>query len=293
MDELARGVWPWADADASLPAVLSEQLGSQYLSGFLIGCGVGGVVGASTLGVAMFSLIAPVGSLKTFTAVVPVVNCCANLGTISVYLQHADWSMCKRIWPFTGVGIALGTYVLPLIDEKDLRKMTSVVYALVLAQSVSAKVAETRRAKAAAAAAKKDDDVAATAAAVKAENEAYYSQVWIAAVVSVLCGVLTVITNNSGPIYNIYLLNCGLSMNQFVATRSVIMAGKNVAKVSARVLTGSIPKQVILHGCQIGACCLVGIQAAKPIKSRTSPEFYKYFTWCVLAYTSVKMWLLS
>ena len=46
MDELARGVWPWADADASLPAVLSEQLGSQYLSGFLIGCGVGGVVGA-------------------------------------------------------------------------------------------------------------------------------------------------------------------------------------------------------------------------------------------------------
>ena len=38
---------------------------------------------------------------------------------------------------------------------------------------------------------------------------------------------------------------------------------------------------------------MVGIQIAKPLKKRTSPEFYKYFTWCVLAYTSVKMWLLS
>jgi uncharacterized membrane protein YfcA len=215
------------------------------------------------------------------------------LGTISVYVQHADWAMCKKIWPFTGLGIGLGTYLLPVIEEQHLRKLTSVVYALVLAQSVSAKLAERRKAAAAAAAAKKDDDLAATAAAVKAENEAFYGQIWVAACVSILCGVLTVITNNSGPIYNIYLLNCGLTMNQFVATRSIIMAGKNVAKVAARVVAGGIPGQVVVHGAQIGLVCLVGIQAAKPIKARTSPEFYKYFTWGVLAYTSGKMWLLS
>lgn len=69
------------------------------------------------------------------------------------------------------------------------------------------------------------------------------------------------------------------------------MAGKNVAKVSARLFAGSISAPVILHGVQIGGACLFGIQCAKPIKSRTSPEFYKFFTWAVLAYTSAKMYV--
>ena len=44
------------------------------------------------------------------------------------------------------------------------------------------------------------------------------------------------------------------------------------------------------HGLQIGVMCLVGIQCAKPIKDRTSPQLYKFFTWGVLLYTAVKMW---
>ncbi|KAK7241964.1 Glycosyl hydrolase family 7 [Aureococcus anophagefferens] len=147
MDALTAGVWPWSAADAAMPAVLSEQLAYQYLSGFLIGCGVGGVVGASTLGVAMFSLIAPVGSLKAFTAVVPVVNCCANLGhhLLRVASNFAE-SGAKRA-------------------RRRRRRRTT---------------------------------TSATAAAVKAENEAFYGQIWVAAGVSILCGVLAVITNNSG-----------------------------------------------------------------------------------------------
>ena len=112
----------------------------------------------------------------------------------------------------------------------------------------------------------------------------------MAAAISILCGLLTVLTNNSGPIFNIYLLNCGLSMNQFVATRAVLMAGKNVAKVGARLdwspARSPCPvRQAIIHGLQIGVMCLVGIQCAKPIKDRTSPQLYKFFTWGVLLYT--------
>jgi len=91
----------------------------------------------------------------------------------------------------------------------------------------------------------------------------------------------------------VYLLNIGLSMDQFVATRSVLMAGKNVAKVLARLVAGGLTLPVAIHGLKIGAVTLVGIQLAKPIKERTSPQFYKYFTWVILAYTSIKMWLSS
>ena len=124
----------------------------------------------------------------------------------------------------------------------------------------------------------------------KKASEQFYGRLEVAAAISILCGLLTVLTNNSGPIFNIYLLNCGLSMNQFVATRAVLMAGKNVAKVGARLVAGSISVPVIIHGLQIGVMCLVGIQCAKPIKDRTSPQLYKFFTWGVLLYTAVKMW---
>ena len=63
------GIFPWSAPVAGLPVVLSVAVARQYLSGFLIGCGVGGVVGASTLGVAMFSLSAPTGELKNFTGI--------------------------------------------------------------------------------------------------------------------------------------------------------------------------------------------------------------------------------
>ena len=130
-NKMLDGIFPWSAPVAGLPVVLSVAVARQYLSGFLIGCGVGGVVGASTLGVAMFSLSAPTGELKNFTAVVPVVNCCANVGTVLQYSKHANRSICMKMWPFIVLGICVGTWLLPRIDEASLRKFTSVVYALV------------------------------------------------------------------------------------------------------------------------------------------------------------------
>jgi len=279
---LAAMLYSWYASMITGPElVLTHALGYQYLSGFMIGMGVGGVVGASTLGVAMFSLVAPEGYLMEFTAIVPVVNCISNLGTISVYLKHANWALCWRMWPWILGGIVIGTGLLPLLPETHLRRLTSVIYACVLAQRIYEKYNEFK-------AGKEDDN--ATPEAAKQSIATYYQQTWVMASVAVLCGVITVVTNNSGPIFNIYLLACGLDMDQFVASRSVLMAGKNVAKVVARITAGGLSWPVFLHGVQVGCMSFIGIQVAKPIKRRISTEFYMYFTWCVLACTAIKMW---
>jgi len=243
--------------------------------------GTGGVVGASTLGVAMFSLLAPEGHLNAFTAVVPVVNCMSNFSTVSVYVKHASWKVCMRMWPFILLGIVAGQLLLPWIPEPMLRRLTSVIYGVVLLQRVTEKLMEQRQ----------RSNTEIEDSEVTEQRNKLYQSLPMTVFVSVLCGVITVVTNNSGPIFNIYLLACGLNMDQFVATRSVIMAGKNVAKVAARVAAGGLPLPVFFHGIQVGLLCLIGIQVAKPIKRRTSTEFYTYFTWCVLLYTCVRMWI--
>lgn len=264
--------------------VTAHQAGLQYLSGLLIGMGVGGVVGASTLGVAIHTLIAPHGYLREFTAVIPVVNCCANIAAVSSYFGHAEWRTVYRMLPMVAFGIVIGQVLLPLLAENVLRKVTSTVYALVLVQQLYEKYTERARKIHA------DADTEQKAAGDKAM---FYRQLWVSSVVSVTCGILTVICNNSGPVFNVYLLSIGFSMDQFVATRSTLMAGKNIAKVVSRAAAGGLPSHVAIHGLKLGALCCAGIWVAKPIKARTSTTFYKYFTWCVLAYTSVKMWLSS
>mmetsp|Transcript_69893 Transcript_69893/g.167773 ORF Transcript_69893/g.167773 Transcript_69893/m.167773 type:complete len:289 (+) Transcript_69893:67-933(+) len=275
-----------SNGDVEVDLVLLHGLPFQYLSGFLIGMGMGGVTGSSTLGVAMFSLIAPKGHLNDFTSIVPVVNAVSSLATISVYLKHANWRLCWRMWPAILCGIALGTLILPILSETSLRRSSSVIYGLVLGQQVYEKVKEFREERRL----KKDDDSIDAKAKIKESRTIFYNQLWVSSAVSVLCGVITVVTNNSGPIFNVYLLACGLDMNEFVASRSVLMAGKNLAKTVARVYSGHLSLLRFGHGCLVGALSYLGVQAAKPIKRRISTEFYEYFTWCVLLYTCVRMW---
>lgn len=264
-------------------AAPSVALHYQYLSGLLIGLGMGGVVGASTLGVAMFSLVAPQGHLKEFTAVIPVVNSISSLATVSVYLNHCEWNLVWQMWPMIMLGIVMGTGLLPLIQEHFLRKLTSAIYGMILLQRLVEKAYELGYLGS-------KSPNKQNANVLKQAKVAQYRQYWVSSAVSVFCGVVTVVTNNSGPIFNIYLLACGLDMDGFVATRSVMMAGKNVAKVLARIGTGGLCGRELVHGLCVGAMTPIGIQLAKPIKARTSPEFYTYFTWGVLLYTAVRMW---
>jgi uncharacterized membrane protein YfcA len=192
------GVWPWGEPGSEL--VLTHALEWQYLSGLLIGLGVGGVVGASTLGVAMFSLVAPAGSLREFTAIVPIINVMANFASISVYVKHANWALCFRMWPYILAGIAAGALLLPLLAESQLRRMTSLVYGGVLAQQLYDKYSEYRAARTLVKGNTGTDD-----GAMRRRRAAFYTQTWVMALVSLVCGMVTVITNNSGPIFNIYV----------------------------------------------------------------------------------------
>eukprot|EP00811_Abedinium_folium_P001863 NODE_11706_length_1269_cov_19.137478.p1 GENE.NODE_11706_length_1269_cov_19.137478~~NODE_11706_length_1269_cov_19.137478.p1 ORF type:complete len:330 (-),score=72.50 NODE_11706_length_1269_cov_19.137478:179-1168(-) len=274
----------------------------QYLAGFLIGLGNGGVVGSSTIGVAMFSLIAPPGHLYDFTSLVPVVTAVSSLATVSVYIKHAEWALCCRMWPFIAAGIAVGTVILPALSELLVRRCSAIIYGIVLAQRMCERAMEIRAARLQRAIKKHDGDGVKASADdcdntmrldIAAKRATRYRSLPVTVVVSTVCGVVTVLTNNSGPILNVFFIACGLQMDAFVASRSLVMMGKNLTKVAVRVSVGGLTWTRFVHGVQVGALSIFGVQAAKPIKRRISMEFYEYFTWCMLLYTCVKMWCLS
>lgn len=77
--------------------VASHHFCLQCLCSLLVGLGMGGLAGSSTLGVAVFALASPQGYLCQYTAVVPVVCACCSAAVVGVYLEHASWSKCFQM----------------------------------------------------------------------------------------------------------------------------------------------------------------------------------------------------
>jgi len=300
--------------------VVSEQLLMQALNAFLIGLGMGGCPGASTLGVAMFPVIAPEGYVKQFLAVVPVICLCSSSSTLIFNYKGAMWSKVKQMAAFLILGIGLGVVSLPFFSDRGLKKTIAATYATLLAQRLYEQYQKYKANQA-----KKNDDLTAsksqrkgtaksspptkgTASSnktgsvrasspppleftkdeksevdpVKATEQLYDSNTvaWPAAL---FCGWITVVANSSGPIFNIYLLACGYNMDQFVATRAVFMATNNFCTVVSRALSGSLNQPLILHGVMIGVVCVFGVLAGKPLKKIMNPAWYEYLTYISLS----------
>ena len=85
----------------------------------------------------------------------------------------------------------------------------------------------------------------------RAKKAELYNTWYVSGAVATFCGWITIIANASGPIFDVYLLSCGLSMDAFVSTRGVFMLGSNMFKVISRLLNGSITLPMLYHGLTI------------------------------------------
>ncbi len=77
--------------------VASHHFCVQCLCSLLVGLGMGGLAGSSTLGVAVFALASPQGYLCQYNAVVPIVCACCSATVVGVYLEHASWAKCFQM----------------------------------------------------------------------------------------------------------------------------------------------------------------------------------------------------
>ena len=100
--------------------------------------------------------------------------------------------------------------------------------------------------------------------AARAKKAELYNTWYVSGAVAAFCGWITIIANASGPIFDVYLLSCGLSMDAFVSTRGVFMLGSNMFKVISRLLNGSITLPMLYHGLTIVRTPLASLPLCSP-----------------------------
>lgn len=183
------------------------------LGAFLTGLSKTGLPGAGVLTVALFANLLP--ARASTGALLPLLLC-ADVFGVSFYRKHAIWHYLWKLFPWVVLGILAGVYALDRVGNAQMQRMIGGI----LLAMVGLHLWRQRHA----------DEMA--------------SQVphtwWFAALMGVLAGFTTMVSNAAGPIVILYLLAVKLPKLAFVGTGAWFFMLVNALKVPFSVGLGLI-----------------------------------------------------
>lgn len=228
------------------------------LGALLIGVSKSGIAGLGVLAVAMFTLIFPA---RASTGIVLPILMVGDIVAVLHFRRNALWAYLIRLAPWTALGVILGYFALGKLDSLLVGKLIGgillVVTVLQFWRMMSARGVE-------------------QAGQVVAHN------LWLTALVGILAGFFTMVSNASGPIMIIYLLAMGLPKMEFMGTSAWFYFLLNAAKVPFSVNLGLITPESLTFDLLMAPFAIVGgllgYQILKRINQRVFEQLALLFT---------------
>ena len=281
------------DESAYLALASGEQLTVLCLLSIMMGMGKGGVPGVSTSAVALNSLLAPdiVGGLEFATALQVPVTFLSDITVVLNYYRHAHWSIVFSLLPFTVVGLGVGIQLLGKVGKDAAKGLVGGILLLILLLNMMMNTLKAREAAVAAKMKKDDGDakVGVKAGAGASEASALGKSIYFIALVGLLGGFATILTNSMGPILNVFLLTRALEPAQFVGTRSCFFTIVNTAKMGMRIYGGTMSAEMLQLGSKLGLLSIVGVFASKAVVGRLSKATFMRMEYALMTFASVKL----
>jgi uncharacterized membrane protein YfcA len=230
------------------------------LGAFLVGVAKTGIAGFGILFVAVFANVIPARQATGFVLPLLVFG---DLVAVASYRRHAVWRHLWRLFPWTALGVILGTLALGRLDDAATRRLIGgIVVAMFVLHvwrkwSASAKVADAGRVRA------EPDEWAATAPP------------WFALTAGVLAGFTTLVANAAGPVMILYLLAMRLPKMEFLGTGAVFFLCLNLFKVPFMAGLGMITTGSLLTNLMLAPAVLAGALAGRWIIHRVNQQWFE------------------
>ena len=127
----------------------------------------------------------------------------ADIFAVLYYRRHCDWKILLRLFPATAFGILIGFFVVDAIPVAIFQKAIGVIILAMVGMNLAIEK-------------------------FKPTFSASPAWTWT---VGLAAGVTTMVANAAGPIFGVYLLQMGLSKQEFVGTRSWYFLLVNIFKI--------------------------------------------------------------
>jgi uncharacterized protein len=200
------------------------------VSAAMFGIAKTGVAGLGILPVALFASIMPA---RDSVGVVLVVLIIADIVAVSVYRRDADWNQILRLFPWTFVGILVGTVTLGRFDDAVIRALIGGILVLL----VVIRVIRERGGLA---------------------EEVERPRGWFVGITGVAAGFTTMVANAAGPIMVLYLLAMRLPKIAFVGTAAWFFLAVNLFKVPFSYSLGLISAESLRHSVALWPFAIAG-----------------------------------
>jgi|SaaInlStandDraft_1057018.scaffolds.fasta_scaffold14660_6 uncharacterized protein len=243
MFELESGVWVLA-----------------ILLALLVGSAKGGVPGVGFLVVPLMAGIFPA---KTSTGVLLPMLLMADVFAVWYYSRHADWTLLKKLFPSTIIGIFVGAAVMHRVDDGQLRTLIGVIVLLMIALMLSKEKGWLK------------------VPGIKGSQLA-----WL---VGVGVGLSTMLANAAGPLASIYFLAMGLDKNRLIGTGAWFFLLINAFKIPFSIGLGLITLESFVFNIKLLPVIVVGVFLGILLVKKISPKLFARLVLFVAAISAIRM----
>jgi uncharacterized membrane protein YfcA len=213
---------------------------------FLVGWSKTAVGVAGTIGVALFALVFPA---KESTGILLPLLIVGDFAAVRTYRQHVNWSKLRGLFPWVGVGVGAGAFVVHAVNDAQMRRLIGSILLVMLAAHLW-----NRR---------------------RADPQALAQHPVAIAMIGVLAGFATMVANSAGPITTLYLLAAGLSMLTFLGTTAWFYFLLNSFKLPFSVALGLITPASLVFGALTFPVVLLGTFVGRRTIDHINPRTFE------------------
>ncbi|TAH49405.1 MAG: sulfite exporter TauE/SafE family protein [Chloroflexota bacterium] len=235
------------------------------LGALLIGISKTGVAGLGVFAVALYALIFPA---RASTGIVLPILLVGDIVAVAHYRRDAVWSHLLRLLPWTGLGVVLGYFALGSLDSAQVGRLIGIILLII----TGLQFWRMRSAR-----------------AVEQAGETLQHKLWLAALVGILAGFFTMVSNASGPIMIIYFLAMGLPKIEFMGTSAWYYLIMNSAKVPFSYNLGLITPESLVFDAFMAPFVIVGGLLGYQLLKRINQQLFEQLALIFTALAAIRL----
>jgi uncharacterized membrane protein YfcA len=262
----AGGAWNFLGWNMNLPYDLpwwGWAIG--ILAAIWIGISKTGIAGLGVLAVALFTLIFPA---RESTGIALPLLIVGDVMAVVAYRRHAEWSYLIRLAPFTVIGVFIGYFALGVLDAQSVGRLIGaillVITGLQLWRLRSANVLEEA-------------------------GEKLRHNLLLAALVGVLAGFFTMVSNAAGPITIVYFLAMGLPKIAFMGTSAWFYLILNTGKLPFSYSLGLLTPESLAFDLLLAPFVVIGGVAGYFILKRIDQRLFEQLALIFTAIAALRL----
>jgi uncharacterized membrane protein YfcA len=225
-----------------LKGLNTVSLVSLFAAAFSSGIAKSGIPGLVTLITPLLALIMPA---KQATGILLPILVLSDILAVIYWRRRARWPLILAILPWTIAGIAIGYFLMGLVDDAKFRPILGAIIVAITLLGILRARYDTK---------------------IKPDNRI------LAALIGLLAGISTMMANAAAPLLIMYFLGFGLEKEEFIGTNAWYFLIVNVAKLPFNFALGTTTLEFLALDALLTPLVVAGIAIGILIVKRMSQK---------------------